>query len=197
MDLAPDGDSLALPLLAIRPEVKWMFPSSPVSADVDFDQLFSSLGKSLFARALGLERTVEDAEDLVQDTIERALRNLHQFHPGTNIRMWLFRIMYHLFVDRRRRRQHERRNEAVQAAELAAPEPDALEPWEQIDHDRLTASVADLEPHFREVIALHLVSRTYREIAATLGIPTGTVGTRLLRARHKLRDILEPLAAAG
>jgi RNA polymerase sigma-70 factor (ECF subfamily) len=171
--------------------------SRPEPLQIDFDRAVSTLGKSLFARALGLERTVEDAEDLIQDTFERALRNLHQFQPGTSIRMWLFRIMYNLFIDRRRRRLHECRNDNVQPAELAAPEPDPLEPWEEIDRDRVAATLAHLEPHFRVVLELHLVPQTYREIGATLGIPAGTVGTRLLRARHKLRDLLEPLAAAG
>jgi RNA polymerase sigma-70 factor, ECF subfamily len=173
-----------------------MFASRSESVHVDFTKVVLSFEKVLFSRALGLEKSVEDAEDLTQDTFERALRNLHQFQPGTNIRMWLFRIMFNLFVDKCRRRQSEPRNDNVEPADLAAPEPDPLEPWEQIDHDKVTATLANLEPHFREVLQLHLVSQTYREIGATLGIPPGTVGTRLLRARSKLRDILVPMAAA-
>jgi RNA polymerase sigma-70 factor, ECF subfamily len=173
-----------------------MFVSRPEPVVVDFAAAVLSLGKPLFSRAMALERSLEEAEDLVQDTFERALRNLHQFQPGTNIRMWLFRIMYNLFVDRKRRRQAEARNQSIDAAELAAPEPDPLEPWEEIDRDKVTASLAHLEPQFRDVLELHLVSQTYREIGATLGIPPGTVGTRLLRARHKLRDMLVPMAAA-
>jgi RNA polymerase sigma-70 factor (ECF subfamily) len=173
-----------------------MLVSRPEPGPINFAGLILSLRKPLFSRAMGLERSVEDAEDLVQDTLERALRNLHQFQPGTNIRMWLFRIMYNLFVDRRRRRNAEPRNHHVETADLAAPEPDPLEPWEQIDHARVAATVADLEPQFRDVLELHLVSQTYREIGATLGIPPGTVGTRLLRARHKLRNMLAPMAAA-
>jgi RNA polymerase sigma-70 factor, ECF subfamily len=169
-----------------------MFLSRSEPGRVDFATTILSLRKPLYRRAMGLERCADDAEDLVQDTFERALRNLHQFQPGTNIRMWLFRIMYNLFVDRRRRRHAEPRNDNVEPAELAAPEPDPLEPWEQIDHDKVTATMAHLEPQFRDVLQLHLVSQTYREIGATLGIPPGTVGTRLLRARNKLRDILGP-----
>ena len=173
-----------------------MFGSLPDSAPIDFAEVVPLVSGALHARALGLEKCVEDAEDLVQDTLERALRNLHQFRPGTNIRMWLFRIMFNLFVDRRRRRSHECRNDNVVPADLPAPEPETLEAWQQIDNDKVNASLADLEPHFRDVIQLHLVSHTYREIGATLGIPPGTVGTRLLRARSKLRDMLEPIATA-
>jgi RNA polymerase sigma-70 factor (ECF subfamily) len=173
-----------------------MFGSLPDSDPIDFAEVIPVVSSALYARALGLEKRVEDAEDLVQDTLERALRNLHQFRPGTNIRMWLFRIMFNLFVDRRRRRSHECRNDNVVPADLPAPEPEPLEAWQQIDQDKVNASLADLEPHFRDVIQLHLVSHTYREIGATLGIPPGTVGTRLLRARSKLRDMLEPIAAA-
>jgi RNA polymerase sigma-70 factor, ECF subfamily len=174
-----------------------MFVSRSEPGRVDYAATLLSLRKPLFSRAMGLERSVDDAEDLVQDTFERALRNLHQFQPGTNIRMWLFRIMYNLFVDKRRRRHAEPRNDNVEPADLAAPEPDPLEPWEHIDHDKVTATLAHLEPQFRDVLELHLVSQTYREIGATLGIPPGTVGTRLLRARHKLRDILVPMATAA
>jgi RNA polymerase sigma-70 factor (ECF subfamily) len=174
-----------------------MFAARSEPSPVDFSRVVASVGKALFSRAMGLERSVEDAEDLVQDTLERALRSLHQFQPGTNIRMWLFRIMFNLFVDKRRRRSNEARNDNVEPADLAAPEPDPLAPWEEIDQDKMAATLARLEPQFRDVLQLHLVSQTYREIGATLGIPPGTVGTRLLRARHKLRDILVPMAAAG
>ncbi len=172
-----------------------MLVSSPDPVPVDFAAAVLSLARPLYSRAMSLERSAEDAEDLTQDTFERALRNLHQFQPGTNLRMWLFRIMYNLFVDRRRRRQAEARNDSLDAADLAAPEPDSLEPWEQIDHDKVAATLAGLDPQFRDVLELHLVPHTYREIGATLGIPPGTVGTRLLRARHKLRSILAPMAA--
>jgi RNA polymerase sigma-70 factor (ECF subfamily) len=178
-------------------EVNEMFAARSEPSPVDFSRVVASVGKALFSRAMGLERSVEDAEDLVQDTLERALRSLHQFQPGTNIRMWLFRIMFNLFVDKRRRRSNEARNDNVEPADLAAPEPDPLAPWEEIDQDKMAATLARLEPQFRDVLQLHLVSQTYREIGATLGIPPGTVGTRLLRARHKLRDILVPMAAAG
>ncbi len=173
-----------------------MFVSRTEVAPIDFGEVVPAVRKALFTRALGLEKSVEDAEDLVQDTLERGLRNLHQFRPGTNIRMWLFRIMFNLFVDRRRRRSHEARNDNVIPNDLPAPEPEALEPWQQIDHDKVNAGLATLEPHFRDVLELHLVCHTYREIGATLGIPPGTVGTRLLRARSKLRDLLDPMAAA-
>ena len=174
-----------------------MLVSTSQPAPVDFATVVPAVEKALFSRAMGLERSAEDAADLVQDTFERALRNLHQFRAGTNIRMWLFRIMYNLFVDCRRRRHSEARNDNIEPAELAAPDPDPLEPWEQIDHAKVTDVMNHLEPHYRDVLELHLVSHTYREIGATLGIPPGTVGTRLLRARDKLRGMLEPMSAAN
>lgn len=160
--------------------------------DACFALIVLPLEKALFARAMGLERSVQDARDLVQDTLERALRNFAQFQPGTNAKLWLFRIMYNLFVDRYRRRSHELSLEPLELHELPAPEPDEPEGWEDTDPQRVSAAMEKLEPRFRVVIELHFgEKRSYRDIGQMLGIPTGTVGTRLLRARQKMRTLLE------
>ena len=165
--------------------------ASESAAAADFASLIAPLERCLFARALGLERTVADARDLVQDTLERGLRNFHQFQAGTNLRLWLFRIMYNLFVDRYRRRSHDLSCEPIDEIEVAAPQPDPPAVWEELDREVVAASLERLEPVFREVLELHFLdARSYRDISTTLGIPTGTVGTRLLRARKKLRNLL-------
>ena len=161
----------------------------------DFEKLVLPLEKVLFARAIGLERSPHDALDLVQDTLERALRNFYQFQPGTNVKLWLFRIMYNLFVDRYRRRSHELSHESIDLHDLAAPEPEAPYEWEGIDTSHLLTALGKLEPRFRAVLELHFTEkRSYRDISQQLGIPTGTVGTRLLRARQKIKTLLEPEA---
>jgi RNA polymerase sigma-70 factor (ECF subfamily) len=170
---------------------------SDADADADFETLVLPLEKTLFARAMGLERSVQDARDLVQDTLERALRNFCQFQPGTNIKLWLFRIMYNLFVDRYRRRCHEISQEPMELHELPAPEPQPPREWEQIERRQVVDALAKLEARFRLVLELHFTERkSYRDISARLGIPTGTVGTRLLRARQKMRTLLLPAPEA-
>ena len=153
--------------------------------------------KALYARAMRLVRAPSDAWDLVQDTYERALRGQSGFQPGTNLRQWLMTIMYNLFLDRCRRLAREPRALAIEEHEVASPDPEAPEPWESISHEQVTAALAGLERPFREVYELRLAENcSYDEIATRLTIPRSTVGTRLMRARHKLRETLLKEGAA-
>src|SRR5262245_1951288 len=90
----------------------------------------------LFARAMQMEASRAAADDLVQDTIERALASSDRFKPGTNLRGWLLTIMTHLFIDRRRRSAHETLVPGDKPARLAAPEapsPSASESVSSVD----------------------------------------------------------------
>jgi RNA polymerase sigma-70 factor, ECF subfamily len=150
---------------------------------------------ALYARALRLVRSPSDAWDLVQDTYERALRAKSSFQAGTNLRLWLMTILYNLFLDRCRRQRREPRAVAIDEHEVASPEPYAPEPWEAISHEEVTAALTTLERPFREVYELRLIDNcSYDEIADRLTIPRSTVGTRLMRARHKLRETLTSAA---
>jgi RNA polymerase sigma-70 factor, ECF subfamily len=166
----------------------------------EFRDLVMPLWGALLARASVLERSSVEAWDLVQDTLERALRGFHQFRPGTNVRRWLFRIMHNLFIDRYRRRAHEMRALPIEELELATPEPEPIEPWERLIDVDLEPILAGLERPFRQVLELHFLQRqSYQDISRSLRIPAATVGTRLMRARHKLRGMIDPAVseAAG
>jgi RNA polymerase sigma-70 factor (ECF subfamily) len=153
--------------------------------------MVSHYESALYARAMRLVRGHSDAWDLVQDTYERALRGQSSFQPGTNLRQWLMTIMYNLFLDRCRRQSREPRSFALDEHEMACPDPYAPEPWESFTHEQVTAALAELEPPFRQVYELRLAENcSYDEIADRLTIPRSTVGTRLMRARHKLRETL-------
>jgi RNA polymerase sigma-70 factor (ECF subfamily) len=163
----------------------------PTAEPRQFDLLVRPHLQHLFGRALRFERSPVDAWDLVQDTLERGLRHLDQFRPGTNVRVWLFTIMFHIFIDRCRRRSHEQLMEPVVAEEVASPEADPVSPWEGVSELQLRQALARLESPFREIVELHCEGQcSYREISEQLHIPLGTVGTRLLRARRKLRALL-------
>ena len=146
----------------------------------------------LFARAMRLARSQSDAWDLVQDTYERALRGQATFQPGTNLRLWLMTIMYNLFLDRCRKQTREPRAIAIDEGDI--PNPEAVRARAVGDaspSEQVHAAVADLEGPFREVYELRLISNcSYDEIADKLTIPRSTVGTRLLRARQKLKNRL-------
>ncbi len=135
-----------------------------------------------------------DAGDLVQDTYERALRRRAQYVPGTNLQAWMCTILHHLFLDRCRARSRGPTQAPLE--ELPAPEPVAEPAWAALTRDDVVAALGRLEPDFRRVYELHTLEGVpYQEIAAQLGIPKATVGTRLARARRKLRDILMPRRA--
>jgi RNA polymerase sigma-70 factor, ECF subfamily len=184
---------LASPPLSPAGSLPSSLPPSPpfAAAERDFDALVLPLRSALLARAYILERSRGEALDLVQDTLERALRGFHQFQPGTNVRRWLFRIMHNVFVDQYRRRAREQGCTPIDELELAAPEPESTSLWENLGGHDLQTLLSGLEPPFRQVVELHFFEeRSYEDIGKSLRIPTATVGTRLLRARKKLRGLV-------
>jgi len=147
----------------------------------------------LYARAVRLLRCAPDAWDLVQDTFEHALRGYDSFQPGSNMRVWLMTIMQHLFIDRCRRKAREPWLEPIDEEVVATIEPDTTckPDWATISDEQVAHALQELESPFREVYQLRLLDKcSYDEIAERLLIPRSTVGTRLMRARKKLRQSL-------
>ncbi len=134
-----------------------------------------------------------DARDLVQDTFERATR-LGLPPDIRNPSGWLVTIMHNLFIDRCRARARRPNHEplADQHANVTQLDPDPPEPaWSRITVDDVRAALAKIEPAYREVYELHTFQGwSYEKIAERFGIQRVTVGTRLNRARKKLREIL-------
>jgi RNA polymerase sigma-70 factor (ECF subfamily) len=159
----------------------------------------------LLAAALRMTRQRNDAEDLVQETLLRAYMAWQSFAPGTNCRAWLLRILTNAFINGyRRRRRHNRftndcPDDAVAAFYGDAPE-EAKDPEASLLRDELgdevTAALDTLAPDYREVVELaDLQGVRYREIADLLGVPIGTVMSRLFRARRLLEVQLSDFAA--
>lgn len=137
-----------------------------------------------YARALVGDRAT--ADDLVQDTLERAWSKLHLFRQGTDLRAWLFTVMHNVHVNRvRAARQTEVLDDEMPELIQRAPQGDAL-----LVRD-LERAVAALPPAQREVLLLvALEDVSYEEAARVLGIPIGTVMSRLARAREKMRFLM-------
>jgi RNA polymerase sigma-70 factor (ECF subfamily) len=131
-----------------------------------------------------------DAADLVHDTYERALRAWDRYSDRGNLRSWMVAILNNLFVDRCRKHRRTPRTEAIEDHELAAPEPGAQPAWSRVTAQQVDAALATLGPEFRRVYELHVRGRSYDEIATELRIAKPTVGTRLIRARKKLKEAL-------
>jgi RNA polymerase sigma-70 factor (ECF subfamily) len=153
---------------------------------------------ALHRGALRLTRHDADAQDLVQDTVLRALERRVQFQPGTNLRAWLFTIQRSLFISAYRRRRQvawlgsledEEQGGAEEALATTSAEETMLEGW--MDED-LRGALAALPEHYREVVVLRDVAqRSYAQMAAQLDCPLGTVMSRLHRGRALLRQLLE------
>jgi RNA polymerase sigma-70 factor (ECF subfamily) len=128
------------------------------------------------------------AEDLVQETYMRAWKYWHRFEPGTNCRAWLYTILFN--VIRKRRGGVDSRTLSIETLELATVLPIAPPP-------SLTVSVFEeafvrLPEDFRAVLVLVAVEGfSYKEASEILGVPIGTVMSRLHRAREALRRLLE------
>lgn len=144
---------------------------------------------TLLAERLGASKA--DARDLVQDTFERALRAWDRLPAGSNVRGWLVTILHNLFIDRCRRARRAPTTPIAEEIQAPPSEEVAVPAWADVTPEQLRAALGELDDEFRHAYQLHaLEGRSYREIAERLGISMSTVGTRLLRARRKLRVIL-------
>ncbi|MBI5498377.1 MAG: sigma-70 family RNA polymerase sigma factor [Deltaproteobacteria bacterium] len=143
-----------------------------------------------------------DAEDLVQDTLERAFRHMDAFEMGTNFAAWLTRIMTNTFLNGVRRSVRERAAVEVDAnahvvarqtgfgADRAAPAPDAGVTTDALS-DAVVYALENLPRDFRRVVVMSdLGEMPYKDIAVALDCPTGTVMSRLFRGRRLLQDQL-------
>ena len=157
------------------------------SADPIRDQLVTLLPRlRRFARALS--RNTHDADDLVQVAVERALLHLDQLRPGTRLDSWMFGIMKNAFIDEMRSQQ--RRSRVLAPAELGEHVAD-LASEAHIDRLSLEAAMAQLPEEQRLAVALVLVEGlAYKEAAALLDVPIGTLTSRLARGREALEALL-------
>ncbi len=148
--------------------------------------------------ARALCRDPEDADELVQDVCERALRGRAGFTPGTRFDSWLYRIMQNQWIDRHRRRHKEAGTVDLDRA-MELPGTDGRRQTE--DHLTLAAvrrAIHDLPEDQRLALVLVTIEGlSYREAAERMAVPLGTLMSRLGRARRKLLDLLEPTCGAA
>ncbi len=151
---------------------------------------------SLFRIALWLTRDQTDAEDLVQETLTEALASFHRFVRGTNCRAWLVSIMYHRHS---KRRQATTRLHLVSDSEERIAETIAFEPPtpQNVTDEEVLGALQRLPPAFQEMVILADVEEmSYKEIAAAMNVPMGTVMSRISRGRKLLRGELFSYARA-
>jgi RNA polymerase sigma-70 factor, ECF subfamily len=154
----------------------------------------------LYPTALRMTRHRADAEDLIQETFARAYASFGQFKPGTNLRAWLYRILTNAFISSYRKRQREPvavgEIDGWQLVRAGSPPSSGLKAAdiEVLEHSPdpcVTRALRQLPEAFRTAVYLADVEGyAYREIAGILGIPVGTVMSRLHRGRRQLRSLL-------
>jgi len=172
----------------------------------EFESLIASHLDGLFGVALRYTRDRALAEDLVQDTVVRALRFRDRFEPGTNFKAWVYTILTHTFIHRYRRQKREReildgqnrvdvdrQLHSEQSRELAMrPEAAYLE---NLLSDDVLKALDSIPDDFRTVVVLcDIEGLSYKDIADVVGCPVGTVMSRLYRGRRMLEGKLVGLA---
>jgi len=160
-----------------------------------FEELALPLLDSLYRYAQWLTRDRTEAEDLVQEAYLKGIRGFESFVAGSNIRAWMFRIVRNTFLTSRTGLRavpplslDEQPELVDQIADEATPESHFLQ---RANAQALRRAIEELPVEFREVLLLcDAEGMSYKEIAETLSIPMGTVTSRLLRARQKIRKAL-------
>jgi RNA polymerase sigma-70 factor (ECF subfamily) len=169
---------------------------------VRFEEEALELSDQVYRVARRLVGSREEADDLVQQTYERAFRSWRQFTPGTNMRAWLLRILTNLNIDRGRRQQRTPQTSSIDEAadyflynrlEASAPEenPDEDRVLQRLSQDSIVDALSEVPHDFRDVVVLVDIGEfSYADAAQILDIPIGTVMSRLHRGRRVLKKNL-------
>ena len=167
-----------------------------------FEELVARHHGQLFRAAYRMTGSAEDAQDLVQDALIESLRDFHKFQQGTRFDRWVMRIMTHTYIDSQRKRRVssiwslDSPPEGIDTEYLLAD--GAGDPQQVIDEHGLEEPVQkaldSLSSEHRAVVVLSdIEGMSYEDIARVLGVPVGTVRSRLHRARERMRQMLSPL----
>jgi RNA polymerase sigma-70 factor (ECF subfamily) len=157
-----------------------------------FHDLVDRHGRSLFGLAVRLVGDPADAEEVVQETFAGAFRGLRAFRGQASVKTWLTQILVRQ-TSRHHRRKQRRRHEVLRLDRQEAADPAVPSGQKQVDLQMdLSRAILELVPEHRQVIVMRgLQGMTYDEMAVVLGVPRGTVESRLFRARRRLQELLK------
>jgi RNA polymerase sigma-70 factor (ECF subfamily) len=150
------------------------------------------VGHSTFLRgfALNLTRNSDDADDLIQDTMVKALRYKNSFREGTNFKGWLYTIMRSIFLNNRKKLKPVYADLGGEDAWMMGDEG-SRDVESQLTEKDIWKAIEQLRPDLARVMNLYLQGYRYEEVAEQLGIPLGTVKSRIFHARKQLIPQLE------
>lgn len=146
----------------------------------------------LYNYALWLTKNTAEAEDLVQEAFVKGLKGFGSFTAGTNFRAWMYRILRNTFLTSRTGLRAVPPMPIDEVDDVAQDETAETAFITRMDAQAVRRAIEDLPLVFREVLLLcDIEEMSYREIAETLSIPVGTVTSRLMRARRKVREAMQ------
>ena len=163
-------------------------------AKYNFNKELLSLRRPLNYFALQLTSNQEDANDLLQETMMKAISYKDKFKERTNLKAWAYTIMKNTFINNYRRAV--KANTIIDKTEdlyylNAAPKSDKNAPETTYAYKEIKKKVSALEDEYRVPFEMHYLGYKYKEIADELNLPIGTVKSRIFLARKKLMDVLK------
>ncbi len=151
-----------------------------------------ALQSSLERFAFSLTSNSEDAKDLVQETLLKALTYQEKYQEDTNLKAWTFTIMKNTFINNYRRIvKHSTVLDNSDNQYLMNSRPAQLTPESDYSHSEVSRKINQLEPEFRIPFQLHTSGYKYKEIAEKLNLKIGTVKSRIFFSRQKLMQALK------
>jgi RNA polymerase sigma-70 factor, ECF subfamily len=204
---------LTVTLLPMTSEVEVRSPAELLATEsigertARFERDAMQYTNQLYAAAMRYTKNPHDAQDLVQDTYAKAFTSFHQFEPGTNLKAWLYRILTTTFINiyRKNQRRPLISDNEVEDWQLAASSSHTSdqgksaedEVVENLPDGDVKRALQEIPEEFRlAVYYADVEGYAYKEIAEILGIPAGTVMSRLHRGRKLLRELLKEYATS-
>ena len=159
---------------------------------IEFNEALINIEGNLHSFAMSFTRNNEDAKDLTQETMLKAITYRSYYAPQTNFKAWVFTIMRNIFINQYRRKVKSGTIfDHSQDLYLLNNSGDALNsPLQAISLKEINNHINNLHCEYREPFEMHFKGYKYKEIADHLGIPIGTVKSRIFIARKKLMDLL-------
>ena len=158
---------------------------------VEFNEALIGMEGNLHSFALNFTRNNEDAKDLTQETMLKAITYRNYYTPQTNFRAWVFTIMRNIFINQYRRKVKGGtifdNSKDLYLLNTADADSSALN---TLTHKEVTQQIDKLESEYKQPFEMHFQGFKYKEIADSLDIPIGTVKSRIFIARKKLMDLL-------
>lgn len=159
---------------------------------LEFNKALISLENYLKSFAYSYTRNAQDAEDLTQETMLKALKYRQQYTPKTNFKAWVFTIMRHIFINQYRRKLKTATifDSSKELYLLQKSDENQHNPMNHVIGKDLDKELKRLEDEYRRPFSMHFEGFRYQEIAERLNIPIGTVKSRIFIARKKLMAAL-------